>query len=621
MDAEQRPLSARAEPTDLGEQRSSAVFLFSLERRPDGSLDVRGLAVNDTARALTGIDSPDAGPVPLDGLFVPDSAIEVLGHVRRAAASGAAHGSETQVVCEAGDASGPATFTPVSDTEGGVTGVVMVTSPISALSSADRANRAAGAGDASIGSFRSELGLGNVFVSDDLAAVLGVSPEDALGHGWLDAVHPDDRETVRSAIREAEQNAKALDLSCRIRTHDGDIRWARMRAAPLLGDAGSATGHVGTLEDTTSHHELEIRNSRFATTLDSTTDLVTYHDSTGRVTYMNAAARAFFGIGRDAPLPDLYPPDLSEPPTEGEAAMRSALVGDGRWQGELTMTGDGGRRITASVVLVAHRDASGTIEYYAGMARDVSEQRAAEEARRRSESTLRAVVQHSPLGIHVLDDQGRVQLWNQASEQIYGWTSEEVLGRRAPYVTPAEAAGYEELRARVLSGETIEGQEVRRLRKDGSTVHLSVFAAPLRDSTGRVMATIAVVADITSRVEAEHVLREREGLMSALVESASDIISIVERDGTIRYSSRVSERMLGYVEGSAPGLKIFDIIHPDEVDSVRRVWDEHIDHAGFVSPLELRVLKADGTWLQVEIIANNLLDDPSVAGVVVTSAT
>ncbi len=630
MDAERQHLSARPDPTRSRSEgtdaptgplapHASAVYLFSIEGHPDGSADVRGIAANDTARALSGLDPTATDPVSLDGLFLPPSAIEVLGHVRRAADTGAAHGSQTQVICDGGDASGVATFTPVSDTTGTVTSVVMVTSPTPAPASTEAARKWTGSRGSAIGSFRSERGLGNVFVSADLAGVLGVSQEDALGLGWLDAVHPDDRESVRRAIYEAEENANPLDLSCRIRTAGGGDRWARMRAAPLLGDGGTATGHAGTLEDTTAHHELESRSARFAATLDSTSDLVTYHDSTGRVTYMNAAARAFYGIAADAPLPEMYPADLSDPPAEGDAAMRAVLLRDGGWQGQLTMTGSGGTRITASVVLVANRDADGRIEYYAGMARDISEQRAAEEARRRSEATLRAVVNHSPLGIHVLDDRGRVQLWNPACEQIYGWTAEEVIGEPAPFASPEVGAEFETMRARVLAGEAIEGQEVRRLRKDGSEVRLSVFASPLRDATGRVMATIAVVADVTARVAAERELREREELMRALVESTSDIISIVDRDGTIRYSSRVSERMLGYVEGSAPGLTIFDIVHPDEVDAVRQMWDERIDDAGFVSPLELRLLKADGTWLQVEIVANNLLDDPAVEGVVVTT--
>ncbi len=334
---------------------------------------------------------------------------------------------------------------------------------------------------------------------------------------------------------------------------------------------------------------------------------------------MNAVARLFFGLRVGDPLPEIYPPDMAELGSDGTPAMYEVLARDGHWSGDLTMLGAGERRMKASVVIVGHRDDAGRVEYFAAVARDMTEQRSAEEARRRSEATLRAVVQHSPLGIHVLDEQGRVQLWNHACEQIYGWTEEEVVGRAGAFVSPEDAAEFEAMRARVLTGETIDGTEVRRRRKDGSEVHLSVFAAPLRDSNGRVMATIAVVADITGRVEAERILREREELMSALVESASDIISIVESDGTIRYSSRVSERMLGYVEGSSPGMKIFDVIHPDDLDDVRRLWDERLEHAGFVSPIEVRLLKADGTWLQVEAIANNRLDDPSVRGVVLTT--
>ena len=93
--------------------------------------------------------------------------------------------------------------------------------------------------------------------------------------------------------------------------------------------------------------------------------------------------------------------------------MRQAIIDHGRWAGELEIRGRD-RRIAASVVVSGHRDANGRYEYFSALSRDISDQRAAEAARRRSETALRAIVQSSPLPIFALDARGTVHVWNRA---------------------------------------------------------------------------------------------------------------------------------------------------------------------------------------------------------------
>jgi PAS domain S-box-containing protein len=69
-------------------------------------------------------------------------------------------------------------------------------------------------------------------------------------------------------------------------------------------------------------------------------------------------------------------------------------------------------------------------------ARDVTDRREAETARRRSEMALRAIVQASPVAILALDRRGHVHVWNVACEQMFGWTAPDIVGGRAPF--PAE---------------------------------------------------------------------------------------------------------------------------------------------------------------------------------------
>ena len=118
--------------------------------------------------------------------------------------------------------------------------------------------------------------------------------------------------------------------------------------------------------------------------------------------------------------------------------MRQALETKGRWTGELEIIGPDGRRMPASVGVVAHRDEHGNIEYYSALSRDLSDQRSMTAARRRSETMLRAIVQSSPLAIFALDSRGSVQVWNRASEELFGWSADEVVGHKHEFVVDAD---------------------------------------------------------------------------------------------------------------------------------------------------------------------------------------
>ena len=482
---------------------------------------------------------------------------------------------------------------------------------------------------------------------------------------------------------------------------------------------------------------------RLRRAVESTTDLITFHARGGRMLFANRAARELIGVGPDDPLPQLEMDEFFETTTEQLAEMREAIIDGGRWAGELLVRGRD-LRLPASVVVTGHRDASGRYEYFSAIARDISDQRANEAARRRSETALRAVVQSSPLPIFALDARGTVHVWNHAAEELFGWPASDVVGGPLPFLdSPVE---LDALIALAFSGETTQSHEARYARRDGRMLDVSVSLAPLRNATGRVVSAVVVVADvsdqrraelalresevrfrslvqdssdmitivgpdggvmyrspsasrfvgldpgelsdappdlglfeddrselhaalvrvrekagasetvryrflrhdgelrwiemiatnhladdavrgivtncrdITDRVEAEHQVRDSEERMRALLANISDVISVIDADGGLRYSSPSVERVYGYKEGAWPeGQHIFDTVHPDDRHRVFELWEGSLSTRGEFRPLEIRLRKGDGSWIYTEVIANNLLDDPAVNGIVVTS--
>ncbi|MBI4493404.1 MAG: EAL domain-containing protein [Chloroflexi bacterium] len=140
-------------------------------------------------------------------------------------------------------------------------------------------------------------------------------------------------------------------------------------------------------------------------------------------------------------------------------------------------------------------------------------------------------------------------------------------------------------------------------------------AEELRLATG--LASQAAVAIANSR--AFETVRESEQRFRALVQNASDLIAILEADGTIRYASPSVERVLGYRPQEMAGVSAFAFFHPDEVARTRSILAEALRHADGKASGEFCVRHRDGSWRHIEAIASNLLDDPSVGGIVVNA--
>lgn len=120
----------------------------------------------------------------------------------------------------------------------------------------------------------------------------------------------------------------------------------------------------------------------------------------------------------------------------------------------------------------------------------------------------------------------------------------------------------------------------------------------------------------TRAVFARERLAESEARFRSLVQNASDVITVVDRTGRLTYVSASVKRILGYEEGELVGANIVSFVHPDDriraAESLQAVARQSGDHRA----TELRIQHRDGSWRTVETIANNLLDDPAIGGIV-----
>lgn len=208
-----------------------------------------------------------------------------------------------------------------------------------------------------------------------------------------------------------------------------------------------------------------------------------------------------------------------------------------------------------------------------------------------------AIVESSLDGIIGKTLEGIVTSWNKGAEHIFGFSSEEAVGKSLlGLVVPEECATEEtDILQRINAGESIEHYETYRRRKDGSLVEVSATIAPIYDEQHRMIGISKTVRDITQQKAAESKISElnaslekqviaRTGelnklntLLNTVLDSASEL-SIIATDtqGLITLFNQGAERLLGYSAEEMIGLQTPAVIHlPEEVQQRSAELSEH----------------------------------------------
>src|SRR5512141_3517945 len=116
---------------------------------------------------------------------------------------------------------------------------------------------------------------------------------------------------------------------------------------------------------------------------------------------------------------------------------------------------------------------------------------------------LVTLIEASPLAIVTFDPEGIVTMWNPAAERIFGWSENEALGSRLPFVPADRQEEFFALRRRALLGEVFTEPELHRRRADGSPIIVSVSTSPLRRPDGTIYGIMSILMDVTERKAAE----------------------------------------------------------------------------------------------------------------------
>jgi PAS domain S-box-containing protein len=234
-----------------------------------------------------------------------------------------------------------------------------------------------------------------------------------------------------------------------------------------------------------------------------------------------------------------------------------------------------------------------------------------------SEEKYRNLFQLSPSPMWVYDIQSlRFLDVNEAAIRHYGYSLEEFLGFTLLDIRPANVQNMEDLAERHVDTGSFYSDSTRHIKKNGSLIYVDTQSSPI-DFEGH-KARLVLCTDITEKLKNEQDLILSEQRFKALVQEGSDLVAILDEEGYFRYVSPTPNIMFGYDSQHFINKHAFEFIHPVDLPDVKSQFEQlSLNKRIQMNPFRFRELNGAYHW--IETIATNMMDEPSVKGIVINS--
>ena len=231
-----------------------------------------------------------------------------------------------------------------------------------------------------------------------------------------------------------------------------------------------------------------------------------------------------------------------------------------------------------------------------------------------AERWLAAIIESSDDAIIGKNLDGIITSWNSGAQRIFGYAANEVIGKPVTILIPEALWDEEtEILKRLRSGERVDHYETTRLRKDGSSIIVSLTISPIRDASGVITGISKISRDLTERKqllaseELAHATMLAERKFRELIENAPDAILQVDSTGKIIIANRTAEFMFGYSLDEFIGMQV-DVLVPEAARAGHAAHRKAFEASGVSRPmglgLDLRACRKDGSEVPVEISLN-----------------
>ncbi|NQE34701.1 PAS domain S-box protein [Microcoleus asticus] len=362
-----------------------------------------------------------------------------------------------------------------------------------------------------------------------MRAYTGQTEAEVVGFGWLDAMHPDDRERTAQVWMEAVQTKSLYDIEYRIRRADGNYRYFQGRGVPILNEDGSIREWVGTCSDIHDRKQAEdaIKQSeeRYRSLTLAISQIVWTTDPEGRCqdspsmrAYTGQTEAEVVGFGW---LDAVHPDDRELTVQVWMEAVQTRSLFDIQYR----MCGADGnyRYFQARGVPILNED--GSIREWVGTCTDIHDRKQAEEAIKQSEERYRSLIVATSQIVWAMDAEGRgteLQSWKAYT----GQTEADVLGFGwLDPIYPDDRERTVQVWMEAVQTKTLFEIEYRIRRADGNYRYFQVRGVPILNEDGSVREWVGTCTDIHDRKQTEFVQAKAREAAEAANRAKSEFLA------------------------------------------------------------------------------------------------
>lgn len=405
-----------------------------------------------------------------------------------------------------------------------------------------------------VGIFRTRPDGYTTYVNPKWVRLSGISADKAMGNGWLDAVHPDDREKIKGGWDLAIKENDVSVAEYRFLRPNGNIIWVMGQAIPEFDAFNNIVGYVGTITDITERKLAEeaLRESeeRFRAITEQTSSLISVTDDNGIITYSSPAAKTIFNcdpnemIGR--PFLDFL----------DESSVAIALQAFQKAVGGIQNTKNIELKMKRMDGSIFYGELNGSKFEWGGktgslvVIQDITERKNSEVALQKSEERLRILAEKTGTIVYDRNLNTNIVHREGAIEEVLGYTKEEynsfTVEQFNQLVHPEDLHTFitTEEKYLLLGGNMT--QYYRLKHKKGHYVYIEDNSVVLIDNETKARRLLGSMKDITQRKLAEIALIESEERLRILAEKTGTIV--YDRD-LIKHTDHregAIEEVLGY---------------------------------------------------------------------------
>jgi PAS domain S-box-containing protein len=278
---------------------------------------------------------------------------------------------------------------------------------------------------------------------------------------------------------------------------DKKLIYVSFTLSPVFDRYRKLTGISFISRDISERIRAEEKIRKFANIVESSNDGIGIMSLDGIINGWNKGAEQVYGytieeaIGK--PISILAPSDLRE---ETIRLSERVKKGEKITNFETIRQRKDGKLIHVSFTLSPVFNRYGKLTAVSFISRDISERMRAEERIR----NLASIVESSSDAIGIISLDGIITSWNKGAEQVYGYSTEDALGKPVSILAPSDLREETiRLSERVKKGEKITNYETIRQRKDGKRIHVSCSLSPVFDLDKKLTAVSFISRDISER--------------------------------------------------------------------------------------------------------------------------